>query len=91
MEAKEVLRDQFKTMHQFMNMTIGDCTPEVLGKTEDKWTINKIGTLYAHVVLGEDMMVGGMGKGGETVLNDGWKEKLGVSSVSARRTKNSPT
>ena len=36
----------------------------------------------AHVVLGEDMMVGGMGKGGDTVLNtDGWKERLGVSSV----------
>ncbi len=85
MEAKELLRDQFKTMHGFMDMTVADCTPEVLDKTEDQWTINKIGTLYAHVVLGEDMMVGGMGKGGETVFNDDWKEKLGVSSVAARQ------
>ncbi len=86
MEAKELLRDQFKTIHQFMDMTIADCSPEVLENKDDAWTINKIGSLYAHVVLGEDMMVGGMGKGGETVFNgDGWEEKLGVSSVSARQ------
>ncbi len=86
MEAKELLRDQFKTIHQFMDMTIADCSPEVLENKDDAWTINKIGSLYAHVVLGEDMMVGGMGKGGETVFNaDGWEKKLGVSSVSARQ------
>lgn len=86
MEAKELLRDQFKTMHQFLDMTIADCTPEVIEKTEDAWTINKIGSLYAHLVLGEDMMVGGMGKSGDTVLkSDGWEEKLGIASVSARQ------
>ncbi len=82
MEAKELLRDQFKATREMLDETIADCTPEVADKTDDAWTINKIGSLYAHVVLSEDMMVGGMGKGGDTVLNtDGWKERLGVSSV----------
>ncbi len=86
MEAKEVLRDQFKTMHQFLDMTIADCTPEVLEKTDDAWTINKIGSTYAHIVLAEDMMVGGMGKGGDTVLkSNGWEKKLGVDGASARQ------
>ena len=86
MQARDLLRDQFKTMHQFLDMTIADCTPEVVEKKDDAWTINKIGSLYAHIVLAEDMMVGGMGKGGDTVLkSDGWEEKLGVDSASARQ------
>ena len=86
MEAKELLRAQFQTMHQFMDMTIADCSPEVLEKKDDAWTINKVGSLYAHTVLSEDMMLGGMVDGRELVLKgDGWEEKLGVSSVSARQ------
>ena len=82
MDVRELLRDQFKATREMLDMTIADCTPEVIAKTDDAWTINKIGSLYAHVVLAEDMMVGGMGKGGETVFkNGGWQEKLGVSSV----------
>ena len=86
MEAKELLREQFKTMHQFLDMTIADCTPEVIEKKDDAWTINKIGSLYAHIVLAEDMMVGGMGKGGETVLkSNDWEKKLGVDAASSRQ------
>ena len=83
MEAKELLRDQFKTMHQFMDMTIADCTPEVLEKTDDAWTINKIGSLYAHAYLGEDTFVQAMAKGEMTILqSDGWAEKLGIENTS---------
>ena len=86
MEAKELLRDQFKTMHQFMDMTIADCSPEVLEKKEDGWTINKLGSVYAHTVLSEDMMLSGMVDGREPVLkSDGWAEKLGVDAASARQ------
>ena len=86
MEAKELLRDQFKTMHQFMDMTIADCSPEVLEKKEEGWTINKVGSVYAHTVLSEDMMLSGMVEGREPVLkSDGWAEKLGVDAASARQ------
>ena len=86
MEAKELLRNQFKTLHQFMDMTIADCTPEVLEKTEDEWTINKIGTLYAHVYLGEDMFIQQMGKGEASILQTGdWSEKLGIENAAPRQ------
>jgi len=86
MEAKELLRGQFKTMHQFMDMTIGDCTQDVADKKEDSWTINKIGSLYAHVYLAEDMFIKGMARGEELVLNkDGWADKLGVDTAQPRQ------
>ena len=79
MEAKDLLREQFQTMHQLMDMTIADCSPEVLEKKEDGWTINKIGSLYAHSFIAEDMMVNGMGKDGTPLLmSDGWAQKLGI-------------
>ena len=85
MEARELLRAQFQTMHQFLDMTIADCSPEVLEQKDDAWTINKVGSLYAHVVLAEDTMLG-MGKGGELVLkSDGWAEKLGIDDASPRQ------
>ena len=72
-------------MHQFLDMTIADCSPEVLEKKDDAWTINKVGSLYAHVVLSEDTMLN-MGKGGELVLkSDGWAEKLGIDDASPRQ------
>jgi hypothetical protein len=79
MKAKELLRAQFEQMHQFMDMTIGDVSNEVLEKTEQGWTINSIGALYAHTVIAEDMMVNGMGRGGKLILmQDGWSDKLGI-------------
>ena len=86
MKAQELLRAQFQTMHQFLDMTIADCSPGVLEKKDDAWTINKIGSLYAHIVLSEDMMLSGMVTGRELVLkSDGWAEKLGVNDETARK------
>ena len=86
MEARELLRAQFQTMHQLLDMTIGDCSTEVLEKKDDAWTINKVGSLYAHIVLGEDMMLNGMGTGKETILKSGgWAEKLGIDDASPRQ------
>ena len=85
MEARELLRPQFQTMHQFLDMTIADCSPEVLEQRDNGWTINKVGSLYAHTVLAEDAMLG-MGKGGELVFkSDGWAEKLGIDDASPRQ------
>ena len=32
MEARELLRAQFQTIHQFSDVTIADCSPEVFEK-----------------------------------------------------------
>ncbi len=85
MEAKELLRAQFQTMHQFLDMTIADCSPEVLEKKDDAWTINKVGSIYAHVVLSEDTMLGMAREGASVLKSDGWAEKLGISDASPRQ------
>lgn len=82
MKAQELLREQFKQMHQFMEMTIGDVSAEVLKKTDDAWTLNSIGAIYAHTVLSEDTMVNGMRGAATIVSQDGWAEKLGVKDAS---------
>ena len=79
MKAQELLRAQFEQAHQFMEMTIGDCSQETLDQKADGWTINSVGALYAHTVLSEDAMVNGMARGTQPLLErDGWAEKLGI-------------
>ena len=86
MKAQELLREQFKQIHQFMEMTVGDVSKEALGKTEEGWTINSIGALYAHTVVAEDMMVNAMGRGGQPIVTqDGWAEKLGIDNPDPRQ------
>lgn len=81
MEARVLLHAQFQTIHQLLDMTIADCSPEVLEKREAGWTINKVGSIYAHTFITEDMMVNGMGKGQAPILvSDGWAEKLGIDN-----------
>ena len=83
MKAQELLRAQFEMAHQFMEMTIADCSQETLDKKADGWTINPVGALYAHTVIAEDAMVNGMARGKQPLLErDGWAEKLGIDESS---------
>ena len=83
MKAQELLRAQFEMAHQFMEMTIADCSQETLDKKPDEWTINPVGALYAHTVIAEDAMVNGMARGKQPLLErDGWAEKLGIDGSS---------
>lgn len=79
MNAIELLRGQFKAVHQFLDMTIADCTPEAATRSDEGWNIKPIGTIYAHIAAAEDMMVHGMVRGGTPILvRDGWNERLGI-------------
>lgn len=81
MQATELLRSQFNQVHQFLDMTIGDCTQEVLDHKEDGWTIEPIGALYAHIAAAEDSIVNGLVRGTTPVLmRDGWSEKTGITN-----------
>ncbi len=82
MKAQELLRAQFEQAHQFMEMTIADCSQDTLDKKADGWTINSVGALYAHTVIAEDSLVNGMVRGTQPLLaRDGWAEKLGVGDA----------
>ena len=83
MEAAELLRSQFEQVHQFMEMTIADCSQEVLDRKDADWTINKIGAIYTHVLIAEDVMVNSFVRGDEPLLiRDGWGEKFGITDPS---------
>lgn len=83
MNAIELLRGQFKASHQFLDMTIADCTEEAANRKDEGWNIKPICTIYAHIAGSEDVMVNTMIRGGEPLLvRDGWGEKLGIANPS---------
>lgn len=83
MNAIELLRGQLKAAHQFLDMTIADCTPEAAKRKDENWNIKPIATIYAHIAASEDMMVNTMIRGGTPVLaRNGWSDKLGIKDPS---------
>lgn len=87
MEASEMLRLQFEQSNRFVEMTMNDVTQAIAEKKLPGSTINTIGQIYGHMVLDQDLMVGGMAKGGDLVLmKEGWGGKLGVSNPNPMQT-----
>lgn len=79
MNAIELLRGQFKAVHQFLDMTIADCTPAAATRRDEGWNIKPIASIYAHIAASEDFMVNTFVRGVEPLLmRDGWGEKLGI-------------
>lgn len=79
MKAQELLKAQFEQAHDFLGMTIADCTQEVLNHRLAGSTVNPIGGVYTHVAVAEDMLVNGLIRGAEPIIaSDGWAAKLGV-------------
>lgn len=80
MNAIEVLRGQLKAVHQFIDMTIADCTEDAAARKDEGWNIQPICTIYAHVAASEDFMVNAMVRGVQPLLiRNGWGQKLGIS------------
>lgn len=79
MDAIELLRGQLKAAHQFLDMTVADCTEESTTRRDEGWNIKPICTIYAHIAASEDFMVNSFVRGATPLLlRDGWGEKLGI-------------
>lgn len=79
MDAREMLRRQFRFAHEFIEMALDDITPEIANKRIDGATINTIAHVYGHSVVAEDAFVSGAVPGTQTVLESGgWSEKTGI-------------
>ncbi|MBI4497923.1 MAG: DinB family protein [Chloroflexi bacterium] len=78
MNAVELLRQQVQTGHWLLEETVKDVTPE-----QAHWTppgmAHPISALYAHTVMGEDMLVNGMLRGAAPLAMGEWAGKAGVS------------
>lgn len=59
MNAVSLLRQQVKEGHEWLEAIMSDVTPE-MAKWAPPGQANPLGASYAHVVVGEDMVVNGM-------------------------------
>jgi hypothetical protein len=81
-DARAVLRAQFKVNHYVLDGTIADCVQEVAGKPLAGANIHTISTIYAHALSSEDYMVNQVGHGGPLLLETGgWGVRLGLADV----------
>ena len=79
MDGKAMLRQQVKTMHNYLEAAIVDCTPQVLGHRLPGATVNSPGAIYAHTIFGEDGLLNGLVRGATPVYYvQGWAQKIGM-------------
>lgn len=75
-----LLRQQFKTGHEFLEGTMQGVTSEMAhwmppGKAQP------LGANYAHVLISEDFLINGLLKGSAPLLTSTWVGKVGVSEL----------
>jgi hypothetical protein len=79
MDVKTLLRQQMRAMHGTLEAAIGDCGSDSLSHKAPGSTINCIGAIYAHTVMGEDGLVNGLVRGTTPVYFErGWAPKIGI-------------
>jgi hypothetical protein len=81
MTTLEILRQQLSGYHDILEQTVGDCGQETLDKNLPQATITNIGSIYVHVVVGEDEMLHGMLQGKPGLYRgQGWAKRTGVEA-----------
>lgn len=78
MNAPELLRNSLKTAHEWFEATVADVTPE-MAHWRPAGQAHPIGSLYAHTVAVEDMLVNAKLKGGVPLYAAAWAGKAGLS------------
>ncbi len=80
MNIQSLLQEQLALAHDVLEQTIADCSQETLDKNLSGATITCIGSIYAHIAFGEDMIVQGLLQGKPPIYQSrGWATKLNVS------------
>ena len=77
MDAVSLLQQQSFSAHEWLDGTLGDVTPEQVHWAPPNGL--HIGAQYAHIVLGEDILINTMCKGGATMASTDWEGKTGLS------------
>ena len=75
-----LLREQLKAVHELLEGTMADVTPE-LAHWIPPGTALPIGATYAHVVTSEDGVVNGMLRGGAPLFAGDWADQTGLSEL----------
>src|SRR4030067_1071044 len=75
-----LLREQLKTVHEILEGTMADVTPEQAHWTPPGVAL-PIGATYAHVIVSEDGGVNGEFRGGAPLFAAAWAGKTGLSEL----------
>ncbi len=79
MNPQSTLRVPLVFSHDILEQTIADCGQEILDKNLPGATITSVGSVYAHIVFGEDMIVQGLLQGKPLAYQaQGWAGKLSL-------------
>src|SRR5688572_29359306 len=77
MELIDFIRAQCGSALEMLDRSLEDLDDEV-AHWKPGGTANSIAQLLAHVVSGQDLLVGERLKGGATLFSQGWAEKSGI-------------
>ena len=82
MQAIELLRSAMNVAHQSHEATVADVTPE-MAHWRPPGQAHPIGSLYAHMVVGEDTLVNAVLQGGAPLYAGPWAGRTGLAQPSA--------
>lgn len=77
MELIDFIRAQCGSALDMIKLSLEDLDDEIL-QWEPGGTANRIEQILAHVVSGQDLLIGDKLKGGTTLHASGWAEKTGI-------------
>lgn len=81
MHATELLREQLKEVHQYVEEIMANVTPEQAHWHPAGTVVNSLGGNYAHIILTEDLVINALLKGGAPFFASTWAGKTGMSSL----------
>ena len=80
MNATSLLREQLKQAHQSLEAVMADVTSE-----QAHWCppgiANPIGATYAHIIMGEDIVINTLLQGAPPLFATSWAGKIGLSAL----------
>jgi DinB superfamily len=77
MDAVFLLQHLAKSAHQWLEQTVGDVTPEQVHWAPENGV--NLGAHYAHIVVGEDVLINGIARGGAEMAGASLEGKTGLS------------
>jgi len=81
MQATELLREQFKQVHQYVEDIMTSVTPEQAHWHPQDTGVNSLGGNYAHLLVVEDLAINAILKGGTPLFASSWVNKTGMSTL----------
>ena len=90
MQATELLLEQVKTAHWWINNMIAEITPEQAHWYPPETLVNSLGGNYAHLLVYEDLLINAILKGDLPLYASSWAGRTGMSTLPQMPTYENP-